>query len=615
MNNKYNSVAASLRLFNCVLATADSNNADPDSFEIIKEYGVIVAPSAISHLKEINLYLNAHKVSDKQFNQTFYSTADEVEGKTLEERLCDQLTHYFSTYGLRAMGIESDFMFVPHNWDKLNLPERIKFEVIVGVPAEGLIERCLNLLSSGVALKQETIEDILTVLDDCGYKFDGNESIKNNEARVIIADRTGVLPKNGEDLFRFIFYKATNSSLVINNSQTLDSIKFSRYSLPDLAEGQIRELAKSFNRRKPYWMALKAANRKANTSVVNKIAKLSKKLHEPLPFDVLGNLTNTVSEPGKVEKAIQKANTFRLIRALNAVNEYALSGSDKHFYRIRNGKGYIKQVTTDFKGDGAASYELEKEIKARINTETTVYIPEGVTYALPSSEKQFSTNIPNFSSVEVDADGRELLVGIYWENSGYRTDFDLSCESLSGSRIGWNSSWYNSELVYSGDITNAPNGAAEWFVVRELKESWLLSVNLYSGGNYGKAHPFKIMVGYGESEPRYDKYRNYFIRPENVLFVAEAEATQTQTILGVLSPCKGKTKFTLVNRGGNNRRVSMPGGLTTSTIEALLPQVETCATLNQFVTLCDDPAKADLDLSPNKVSRDSILSLIRPMAE
>lgn len=601
-------VAATMRLFNCV---PDLNKEASDSFVIVKEYGVILSPSAAPYEAEIRRYLKANKVSDTQFNQTFYATPDEVKGKTQEERLRDQLTHYFTTYGLRAMGLESSFMYLPNNWEALNLPERVKFKVVVASPPQELKERCLKMLSSGVALKQETIEDIITTLLGCLYIFDGSEVVNNNEARIIIADKTGILPSKGDDLFRYLFFKATGSSLIINNRGTMETIKSSLYTLPELTDSQLKELAKSFNRRKAYWLALKKANPKANSTLVNKLSKLSKKLHQGLPADILSSLTSTKFKEAEISKAAEKANTFRVIRALNAILEYSKSESKVRLYKVRNGKSFVKEGG-DFKGSHTLKNLLKAVVSERIRKDVSVYIPDGITYSLPSSEKQFSSSIPDFSYIEVDKNSdKDLLVGIYWENpekSSY-TDFDLSCNSLGGGRVGWNCTWSNSELVYSGDITNAPNGAAEWFIVKDLKNPWLISTNLYSGSSLSG---FKIMVGYGKALKDGAKYRNYFISPEDVLFVADANTSQRQTTLGVLAPVGDKIRFTLINRGGGNRNVSCPGVITTSTIEALIPKSQTCLSLNEFVNLCRDPFEADIDLSPGKVNKDSILSLIEP---
>ena len=135
---------------------------EPTSYN--EKYGVIVDETASFYKKEIVKYLKSEKVSGSKMNHTFYPTGDVVEQTTFEKRLSDQLTHYFSTYGLRSLGINTKFMYVPHNWKELNLPERVKFDVITGVSVTTLKESCLELLESGVAMKQETIEDIMTCL-------------------------------------------------------------------------------------------------------------------------------------------------------------------------------------------------------------------------------------------------------------------------------------------------------------------------------------------------------------------------------------------------------------------------------------------------------------------
>lgn len=603
MKDKQLFVAATLRLFNCVLEVEPAC----DSFKLIKNYGVIIAPSAYAFKPEILRFLEESKVSSKQMNQTFYASESEVIGKSHEERLLDQILHYFSTYGARAEGIDSKISYIPHNWEEIKTPERIDFSVIVGVSKEELISRCLEMLQTGIALKEETIKDILIVLKECGYVFTGNETIKNKEARVYIYDCTNTLPNQGDNLFRYLVYKATGSSLVVNNLRTLQSIQSSQYILPCLDENKLLALAESFNRRKPYWIAFKKAH-KSNSSVVNRISKLSKKAHVPLPQDILGSLTQKKFPEGTVREALKSANIFRVVRAANAVKHY-LVGSPGKLYSIRNGKSFVKEGG-EFRGDPEVLSLLESDIRSKINSELKVYIPRGLEYAIPTSEKKFSGCVPNYSSLEADCKEGRLLVGVYWEN-GYRdyVDFDLSCDSLSGSRVGWNSVWSNPGLTYSGDITDAPKGAAEWFSVSSLSEPWLVSVNLYGADGPKENVPFTIMVGYG---PRSGKgLCNYFLDPNDLLFSANATAVKRQTILGVLSPSsEGSIKFTLINQAGDNRHVSTPDGFSSSVIESLVPQIDSGLKLNQFVNLCESRAEADIDLSPNKVSKDSILSLL-----
>ena len=59
--------------------------------------------------------------------------------------------------------------------------------------------------------------------------------------------------------------------------------------------------------------------------------------------------------------------------------------------------------------------------------------------------------------------GEKLAAGIYWEDKWGANDLDLSGLNISG-KIGWNSDYYNENrsIIYSGDLTEAANGAVEY---------------------------------------------------------------------------------------------------------------------------------------------------------
>ena len=592
-----------------------------DNAVVLKDYGLIISPSASHYEREIRAYLKSEKVSGTQMNQTFYSSASEVESKSIEERIVDQLTHYFTTYGLRKLGINTDFMYIPHNWKELNLPERVKFDVVTGVPSDVLISACLELLASGIAMKQETIEDVLMVLEGCDYEFTGSELIKNKEARMFIYDKLSLTPTNSEDLFRFIVFKAIGQTALVKDKKTFEALKQSRYELPSLTEDQLKGLARSFNRRKEYWMAIKSAAG-SNRAVVNKISRYSKSLHEPLEQDILNNLTALVSA-GKVDVEKLKASLsgvpiFRIVRAINALKIQHASPEYK-LYSIRNGKIYVKPGQVFKKPEKTltslkAYMVLMEYLEQAVDKEKKVYVPSGVQYAFPTSEKQFVGEVPNFSTIEADYSERDLLIGVYWENGscGY-VDYDLSCGSIDGQRIGWNSRWADGDLTFSGDITNAPDGAAEWMVVKNLSSSWQIVNNLYGGGYYDNTYPeFHVMVGYGRKKKGGGgDYRNYFIKPDDLLFSAKVQPIKRQTVIGVVAPVgENIARFTLLNSGNGGRSVASDGQAV-SLISATLPRAENTLKINDFLNICSDPSEADIDLSPSKLTKDSLLSLLK----
>jgi hypothetical protein len=62
------------------------------------------------------------------------------------------------------------------------VPEFSKFKVITPITKEEVIDRCEKMLFAGIALKQETIESILNILDELGYSID-IDKVKNKEAK------------------------------------------------------------------------------------------------------------------------------------------------------------------------------------------------------------------------------------------------------------------------------------------------------------------------------------------------------------------------------------------------------------------------------------------------
>ena len=609
-------VSASMRLFKSVLESDNTvNNSDAIYLD---KYGMIVIGSAFHYEKEIKKYLKTSKVSGSKLNHTFYSSAKEVESKSFQERLADQFKHYHTTYGLRSLGIETDFMYVPHNWKELNLPERVKFDIITGVSADLLIDSCLKLLATGVAMKQETIEDVFTVLDGCEYSYTGDEQVANREAKMFIFDKSNTTPKNAEDLFRFIVFKAIGKTTLVKDKKTFEELKSSDYCLPTLTDNQIRELSKSFNRRKEYWLSLKSANQ-LNSAVVNKISRYSKKYHEPLHQDILNNLTQLMANGSidmkELKDSLNEVPVFRVIRALNGLG-IKLNDPEYSLYNIRNGKNFVKpnnKKSCKLKKKKKVYSLLSEHISSKIDQSKKFYIPDGVQYALPTSEKQFVGEVPNFSTIEVKPDDRDLLIGVYWKNptgTGH-VDYDLSSQGIDGTKVGWNSGWKGGGLVYSGDVTNAPKGAAEWMVVRNgLDKAYQIVNNLYSSSE--ELPEFTIMVGYGysKSEPwQTYKYKNYFINPDDLLFSAKVKPTKRQTTIGVVEPIGDKIKFTLMNSAASNKRVSTSKG-SVSFINALLPKAENTLKLNDFLNTCSDPNEADVDLSPSKITKSTLLDLL-----
>ena len=607
MDKKY----PSLRLFNAVVV-ADKRDSGT-VYELNEQRGVVIAPSAMHRITDIKRYVEEKHLTGSELNSTFYSNWNKVRTVSLEDRLCDQILHYFSTYGLEFLGLDSpDYIYLPNPGVK-DVPERLQLLVIKGVTKVSMQEACFKLLSSGVALKQETIEDILYVLQtDCGYKFTGSEVIRNREAQVMIYDQTGVFPTDSESVLRYLVYKATCETLVINNKQLISKIVVSGYTLPQKLN--FVEMSKTFNRYKPIWLAFKKSN-KENTAIVNKIAKLSKTFHTPMKPNVLANITSLLPSVADVVKACDNATAFQVARALNAVRLYKANDTSR-MYSVRNGKLFVKSA--EGKAFNTNKYEvpLIRALQEK-TSDRKFYIPDELDYALPVSEKMFSGNVPTGSSILAPVGAEHLLVGIYWEDEGYgyRTDLDLSAVNLK-QKIGWNSSWRTAgaELMYSGDVTSGHGGAAEYLYMNTgLKDSYMLTVNLYSGAIN---KPFKVIVGYGSlKSDGYGSNNNYVIDPNKIIFQADCVMRKRQMMIGIIEPvpqvgANPTVRFTLLDRAVQNSRVTSSGQSTeTLALDYMLSANSTSLRLRDFVKTVQFPQLADVDLSMQTLTKDAVLNV------
>jgi hypothetical protein len=455
-------------------------------------------------------------------------------------------------------------------------------------------------------MKQETIEAVITCLtEECGYTVTGSEIIRNREALVLLADCTGVLPQRGDDLLRYLVFKATGETLVIKNDALITKINRSGFALPVLSDDQMIALAASFHRMKPLWMAFKHAHAN-NRPVVNRLAKLAKRHHQPLPTNVLASLTAHEFAASGVCAAAMRAATPQVVRALNAVRFYRRADNQARFYRIRNGRSFATSDTRDRSGIPLAQYEdvLLDVLRERCGAQG-IQTSERIEYAFPVSEKLFVGAIPTGTRVRIPATGAHILVGIYWENGeAHHVDLDLSAIGTDGSKIGWNADWRTDErgMIYSGDVTDAPNGASEWIYGRQLDTPYLVLLNAYVAP---AEQPFKIVVGYGEENGTETEYENYMIDPNRVLFSADAVCHQKQIVLGILMPSSDGMSFILTGQALGDKIVAEDGHHEITARQALMVHAQTALLLQEV--LPEHPEGLDLT---GTVSVDTLLALL-----
>ena len=592
-----NIIDLSLKLFNAVPAGKVSKMHP----EVGLEYGVVINEKAMYASTAILAYFQANQLSGKQLNATFHKSWKVIKNSTRLQLLVHQILHYTTTYGTN---FQSDFIYIPA--EKLDLPKvnKLPLKVIRGLEKQELMDKGLAMLTSGIALEESTIDEVLSLLDLLGFQFKSVDGIKNKEALVKIIAKTGVYPSNPTAFLRYLVYLATESTLLIKSKPVIEAIKEKRLNIAaHVHYFGLEECSTIFNRFKPIWLAFKA--NPDNKKVINKISKLSKILHEPMPVDVLNTLTSVMYEEKEVKAALAKVNNFRKIRLLQALNT-RLNSANIFIYRVRNGKSFAKK---EFHYGKMEYYQkiyevVYKDLVASLDLEgLKIKYPSFIDYGLPASEKMFIGNIPMGTKITA----KKLVSGVYWRNEWGARDLDLSALSLSG-KIGWNSAYKGEGLLYSGDMTNAKNGATELLYTNSnIVQPALSQLNVYNGEVGCK---FKLIVGIADKVSQ-----NYMFNPNELILEVETEAKSRQQILGLFLPeAEGLMSFTLINSGFGNIRVSGNSEHSDNARAALYFQYAKPISFKKILEdagaiLSDE--EYELDLSPEHLQKDTFLNLLQ----
>ncbi|MCU7615852.1 hypothetical protein NZ698_01465 [Chryseobacterium sp. PBS4-4] len=580
-----------LKLFNAVLAK------ESDAKAFISEDGFMIEPDAVWAKKEITSYYKREKLNGNDLNKTFHKSWQKIKDSTRFQLLIEQINHYISTYGSNFQ----NEIYISN--EILNVPDlKLTFKVIKAYSIEEMQEKCLSLLKSGIALKEETIDDVLHILhNELEYDFTGKENIRNKEAIIKIADRYDIYPENPVEFFRYVIYKTTRTTLLIKSDDLIDEIKKSKFNPTYLFEKfELEKLAEIFNRFKPLFLAFK--NKAPKT--INKISKLSKVYHQPLISNPLNNATNILLENSDLHW-LENATPFALFKALSACYS-RMYGQDTFVYRIRNGKSWTKKATSTSVNELNYDFILNY-LKSKYNLSgKKMYFPKDVEFALPTSEKMFVGNIPTGTRFY----GDKLAVGIYWENAWGANDLDLSGLNIGG-KIGWNASYnqYEGQLMYSGDMTSAPQGAVEYLYANKgFVAPTLVMNNVFSGSS---DCGYKIVIGKGDAVS-YD----YMMNPNNLFAEAQCNSVQKQTILGILLPKDGRQCFVLLNFGAGHSHVSGSSEVSMMATQALYQQWYEPISFNKLVeelgaTITSEKDESDYNFSIENLEKDSFMRIFK----
>lgn len=624
---------STLRLFKALPVETKTAKTDEALLQKTAQYGFIVTPEVIANYPDstrlIDMINQAYGRSSVELNQSFHKSWAKVRDASDEQLVLEQIVHYLTTYGFEELGIYSeDSVYIPA--EQLNAPELkdgIRLVVIKGLTKEEIKDKLLDLLGSGIALHKNTVEDVLDVASFVEIAEDDIDRVKNKEVRAALYDYFNIVPGNPTEFLRYVVYRATNKTLLIKNRALVNEIKdrdnidITRYFEVYEREFGLARLAEVFYRYKPLFLAMRT-NTKLKR-IINRIRRLAVANHKPMKRDLLNDVTAGLKRGYNIdaesfERELAQASTFRKIRLAYAL-KFRTTRADSIMYRVRNGKSYAKEFGFDHPELAQSALEtvmasIVKDIASNVAGKK-VFIPTGMKYGLPATEKQFTGNLPSGSYAEIP---RDMVCGVHWTNQGnHRIDLDLSIMNAEVGKIGWDSSYRTADgsVLFSGDMTDAPkpHGASELFYIgKEVRGVFIMFVNYY---NYMEnvPVPFKILVAHQvPARPN----QHYTVDPNNIVAQANSVMDVKQKNLGIIVADNNSCRFYFAESNLGRGNSARGNAHTEQARKYLLNYYTDALLLNDVLIaagaeLVESPADADIDLSPEAIDKDSIIALLR----
>lgn len=423
------------------------------------------------------------------FNKEQASNMDEC------EYYFHQFIHYLSTYGEQLIFGKIDYTYAINNDNKTSNEITTPIYVILAESSTTLTARVEDYLYKLVSIHPDNLEYISEFIQ---YADSLNiDKVRSFEVRCLIYSHLNQYPKNIEEAFRYFYFKVVGIPYVIRNDSSLEVIRgycqqiySDRKEVKSLMDSfSAEDFAKVFYRYKDILLQFKVLPR--YRSKINKISRLAKKMYQPLTNICVQNMINLpLSDAISLIPKMTNRELVKVINAIHSRDEYHRA------FTIRNGSTFVS-VDDSKRMKGVIHFErtelfliLYKELCQRLRSAFSgyvFYIPDYISYAVPTTEKQFTGNYPWGSFFKVDSQ-KQTAFGIQWSNvNDHQTDLDLHLSDTAGHRYGWNSFYRddNGAILYSGDMTNANPSAAEcyWITPANLTDPLLLTVSNFTNGN------------------------------------------------------------------------------------------------------------------------------------
>lgn len=637
--------------------------------EILKSISVKILNNIINTAEKY------YGISNGMVNSTFFQTLDQNINTPTYMRMYMQALNYLQTYGGVNVTSHETVQFGSNRQlgDSVKLDLQQNFTVISVFTTEELEQKVQSLLYSGMALESKDVEDLIYLISKLNLKIEISK-VKNREAMMKLSKELDLYPANPDMFMNYIYSLVTDDTMLVKNEQAylkfnarLDSTNDFVYSLMheydnNPATPSLRSLINRYH--KMFLILRKNASSKEERRFYNRIMRQGKNtkknyrqkgILDQLPEYIKGEVSFTEKQ---ILDALSNASTYKLARIYTYLVNLDKKDKNGSLYRIRNGKSYYVPSKHDldelldsfisFKSvvNNKAIKDLVSKIVEELfrrgqnafadnDNKTVYYIPGGLYYSIPTSGKQFTGNIPDYTSFDFQLTGDERLgVGIHW---GKEADLDLHAVTLDGDTFGWNTDWLDSDtkVVYSGDMTHlddSGNASEIMSISKDLDKPVLLSVSPYYVSDSYNDFNFDLFVtrfNQGKLSSDLNSTPEVYVKTisKDAFNINKLSFKNQSTMtVGVIIP-RGDGKFSFVLTNFNFGRVHVPDqDQNKQLLSYLSDYTENVPLLNNILgdKLVDDKDLLSrytergyevVDLSPANVTVDTFTDLINKLDE
>ena len=568
-------------------------------------HGVAINPDVFAGRSEVearyivDLAIKLYGVNANKVNSTFYKRFSDVESRSELHLRLEQLLHYASTYG---QGYPEDIPgWEPEYLKDVDMEVLGSLTVIDTIEPSKLESKIKNILTSGIALSEETQHDLLTIIRGLNINLDYIDKISNREFMCVLCKRLNLMPVNFDEFTHYLVYLLTNNTLLIKSKQTYAQVDYSEadYSrVEDTFEGYVKKfgiekVAENITRYRKLYLIMR--KHFSDKKTINKALKLSKKLYRPRKQSALEHVNDSSVTVEEVQKAAKNATVFKLIKVWNALKRYN-TDQEANYYKIRNGKSYLKLNNSYHKQKPTNRYRktvvIINELRSRLGNwnDRTFYIPKGVEYAVPTSGKDFIGSLPHMSSYTIKG---AISLGIAWDKPA---DLDLHSFTLDGRHFGWNSSYRDDGITYSGDMThlNQFGYAAEFYRLKPGSITDPLVVEVSDYASRGKV-PFDVFVTNASVDKESKQGVATQITNDSFLFHDEVDKSGDSKVLMVVFPTSDGFKVALISANYGDVQVPGDNNAMPLLIDAIKHQLYGTVTMDSLVNILGGHVTDDED--------------------